>query len=499
MGIARYLSKLASGLSSEGVVSAAKGGTGSVNGGGSSNSPTISGISYTGDDTATIPAGGATVTLTGTNFAVGAKVLVNGVQPSSVTRVSATQITFPAPANAVGTYLLYVVNPDGSAAILVPGIQYSNTPSWTTAAGSLGSVVQQVSFSASVVATGDAPITYSVASGALPTGLTLNSSTGAITGTAPAVASSTTYNFTIRSTDAQNQDTDQAFSITVVPSNAPPTVEYLVVAGGGGSTSTSDAGGGGGGGYRTATGYAVTAATPITVVVGAGGTSGGTTRASDSSFGTITSIGGGQGATASSSTGINGGSGGGHGPARSGQYRNAADLYGGTGTVGQGNNGASYTGPWVTNNGNLSGGGGGGAGAAGSPGGYLNQTGSPAITGGAGGNGLQSSISGTATYYAGGGGGAGAGSFDSNNGGLGGLGGGGNGGQAGWGQYGRGSNGSANTGGGGGGNYAGGSGIVIIRYPDTYDAATATTGSPTVTVSGGYRIYKWTSSGSITF
>ena len=57
----------------------------------------------------------------------------------------------------------------------------------------------------------------------------------------------------------------------------------------------------------------------------------------------------------------------------------------------------------------------------------------------------------------------------------------------------------------GGGRYwnntggAGGSGIVIIRYADSYIAATSTTGSPTITVAGGYRVYKFTGSGSITF
>ena len=45
----------------------------------------------------------------------------------------------------------------------------------------------------------------------------------------------------------------------------------------------------------------------------------------------------------------------------------------------------------------------------------------------------------------------------------------------------------------------GGSGIVIVRYADTFAAAVSTTGSPTVTVAGGYRVYTFTSSGSITW
>jgi hypothetical protein len=36
----------------------------------------------------------------------------------------------------------------------------------------------------------------------------------------------------------------------------------------------------------------------------------------------------------------------------------------------------------------------------------------------------------------------------------------------------------------------------VIRYPDSIAAATTTTGSPTITVSGGYRIYQYTSTGT---
>jgi hypothetical protein len=48
-----------------------------------------------------------------------------------------------------------------------------------------------------------------------------------------------------------------------------------------------------------------------------------------------------------------------------------------------------------------------------------------------------------------------------------------------------------------GGN--GGSGIVIIRYPATASPPVATTGSPQISYAGGYQIYTWTSSGSVTF
>jgi large repetitive protein len=82
---------------------------------------------------------------------------------------------------------------------------------YATASGSLGSIVDtsRSSYSLSpVTATSTSgTLSYSVLSGSLPTNMSLNSSTGAITGTPSAVASDTTSTFTIRATaSGSNQD-----------------------------------------------------------------------------------------------------------------------------------------------------------------------------------------------------------------------------------------------------------------------------------------------------
>lgn len=90
-------------------------------------------------------------------------------------------------------------------------------PSWVTAAGSIGSdYTERASSFVPVATTGGLTVTYSVISGSLPTGLSLNSSTGEISGTASGVAdyNSSTYNFTLRAANAAGND-DRAFSITI--------------------------------------------------------------------------------------------------------------------------------------------------------------------------------------------------------------------------------------------------------------------------------------------
>ena len=169
-----------------------------------------SSIVYPGDDLAADPVGGQTITINGTGFEATPTVYVSGVLASSVTFVSSTQIRFVSPARAAGTYDIYVVNPGGATAIFVMGISYSGTPTWTTAAGSLGSVAEN--FSIQLQATSNSTVSYSLAAGSsLPSGVTLSSS-GLLTGT---VSTEQTFSFSVVATDLENQDTQRSFQVTV--------------------------------------------------------------------------------------------------------------------------------------------------------------------------------------------------------------------------------------------------------------------------------------------
>jgi hypothetical protein len=384
----------------------------------------------------------------------------------------------------VATNTTYSFNITASDGVNTPvsrsfSVTANAAPVWVTSAGSLGSYLNNTSVTLSALsATDTETVTYALASGStLPGTLSLNSSTGVISGTLPTVASPTQYTFTINASDGLNT-VGREFNITAA---VPVPVDYLVVAGGGGAASSHGAGGGGAGGFRFGSSYSLTPGTAYTVTVSAGGAGGAGTASNGTSsvFAAITSAGGGLGSDPGIVPG-SGGSGGG------GRYdTNVAGGAGNTPSVSpsQGNNGGSG----VRQSGNGQGGGGGGAGEAGSNAGG----GTP----GAGGAGASSSITGTSIIYAGGGGGSGESGQTTS----GGSGGGGNS---------IGGNGGVNLGGGGGAGLNGakggngGAGVVVIAYPNTYAAPSNISVGLTYDqpVRSGYRVYRFTAgTGTVTF
>ena len=254
-----------------------------------------------------------------------------------------------------------------------------------------------------------------------------------------------------------------------IPNGNINSAEVLVIAGGG-SGGGNKSGCGGAGGLVYFSGQSFTS--PVSVVVGAGGsgvTSYRGASGTNSFIGSLTAaVGGGAGGgydgTGTVAAGLTGGSGGGG----AGSDSSGGQGAGGSGTTGQGNAGGA--GAYITTS-TAAGGGGGGAGGAGTAGSGSHLAG----VGGLGGVGSSAySAWGLATstgqnvsstyYYAGGGGG---GTRSGVSGWTGGYGGGGNGSDGG-----DNTAGAANTGGGGGASgqtgstpgASGGSGVVIIRY-----------------------------------
>ena len=187
--------------------------------------PTVSSISPS-----TITNDATSITLTGTNYVNGCHVEAISstgaiITPNSVSFTNATTVVANFTIGTDGTYFIRVENPDGLAARSSSALlTVSDAPTWSTSAGSIGTVAAGASVSLDVDASSDSTVAFSETTSVLTSNsdtpastmnLTLNSSTGAITGTAPSPTSETTYNFTLRATDAEAQTADRAFSITI--------------------------------------------------------------------------------------------------------------------------------------------------------------------------------------------------------------------------------------------------------------------------------------------
>lgn len=457
--------------------------------------PTVSSVDVTEVDSQA--GGNQTFVITGNNFASGGTVEFIGsggtdITASSTTFNSVIQVTAVAPKssflNAQEPYKIKFTSASGASGTSANGlINVDSSPIWQTAAGSLATIFDGarsgISISTSATDSDGDTVSYSLQSGSLPGGLSLNTSTGAITGNATAVGSNTTSNFTLRAT-ANSKNVDRAFSITV---NAPAyavftsngtwnvpagitAVQALVVAGGGagGTTSAPGAGGhsrgggGGAGGLIFIPAWDVTGASSYAIVIGNGGTvsynsatNGQNTTVSGGSK-TLTANGGGNGGfgdhTNNHSVGGSGGGGWypGYGGRSGNQPSNTSDGVNTYNSTGYGNAGGT------SSSGSPYGAGGGGATSVG-------QNHNQGQQGGTGfdGNPYGLGSYGESGYFASGGSSANYGGSNSSSR----IGGGG----AGYNNStstpsNSAANGQSNTGGGGGAGGNGGSGVVIFKY-----------------------------------
>jgi hypothetical protein len=166
------------------------------------------------DDTALATTGGY-IKLTGTGFKTGCIVYVGGVAATTTTFVSSTEVRAAIGSNSSNTFTVALANPDGSAGFYMAGIDVNGVPAWSTNA-TLTAAYEQASYSQTLTANSNSSIAYSLKSGSnLPAGVSLDPSTGVLSGTTPADTGATTYTFTIIATDAENQDTERLFSLTI--------------------------------------------------------------------------------------------------------------------------------------------------------------------------------------------------------------------------------------------------------------------------------------------
>ena len=187
--------------------------------------PTITSIDVSEIDSAS---GGTTnIVLTGTNFSSSDTVVLipssgSNITPNSYVHTNATSKTINVTdsdfVSANEPYSVKITGLGGTFT-LDNQINVDSAPTWTTSAGSLGTIDHTElagAYTLTSVAASDVDgdtIAYTKTTGTFPTGLSLNSSTGAWSGTVTGLVNTSTYNFTLRAT-ANSKTSDRSFSIT---------------------------------------------------------------------------------------------------------------------------------------------------------------------------------------------------------------------------------------------------------------------------------------------
>lgn len=142
--------------------------------------------------------------------------IVSGALPSGLTLAGATGVISGTPTTSVTQASFTVRATDAGGNFVDRGFTLFNTaPVWVTS-GTLAGMTGGQAYSVQLSATDDASITYSLASGTLPTGITLSSS-GLLSGT-PSNLTPGSFNITVNATDgAGNVTTSGTLTIPTIP------------------------------------------------------------------------------------------------------------------------------------------------------------------------------------------------------------------------------------------------------------------------------------------
>jgi hypothetical protein len=168
-----------------------------------------------------------TTTIAGGNFASNVAVYFVGsdnveIPAKSIVRSSSSQLIVTRPdtfSTQLGTYKVVVENPGvtrptgSSLHILNNAITAGTTPNWTTGT-TLPEIAKNIAYTTTLVATDSegTDIDYSIISGTLPAGITLNNETGVISGTYTGADFNTT-NLLVRAVDTGGNTVDRTFRI----------------------------------------------------------------------------------------------------------------------------------------------------------------------------------------------------------------------------------------------------------------------------------------------